>query len=118
MLGWGTLATASAGAKNFAQIMAIRVLLRILEAGFAPCVMFYMGTFWTRCELATIRHPVHRDCRIGSVLGNDILWSILIERWLAWMAVPLHRGRSSDGIHRSGGGSCPTEDTVHLLVIV
>jgi MFS family permease len=53
MLGWGILATSTAAAKNFAQLAAIRIMLGIFEAGFAPCVMFYMSTFWTRGELAT-----------------------------------------------------------------
>ncbi|KAH9902018.1 MFS general substrate transporter [Xylariomycetidae sp. FL2044] len=53
MLAWGTMATVSAACKNFPQILAVRILLGIAEAGFAPCAMFYMSTFFTRGELAT-----------------------------------------------------------------
>ncbi|KKY22254.1 putative permease of the major facilitator superfamily [Diplodia seriata] len=53
MLCWGTMAMICAACKNFAQILVVRILLGIAEAGFAPCAMFYMSTFYTRGELAT-----------------------------------------------------------------
>ncbi|OJD33442.1 high-affinity nicotinic acid transporter [Diplodia corticola] len=53
MLCWGIMAMICAACKNFAQILAVRILLGIAEAGFAPCSMFYMSTFYTRGELAT-----------------------------------------------------------------
>ncbi|KAF2091083.1 putative high-affinity nicotinic acid transporter [Saccharata proteae CBS 121410] len=53
MLCWGTMATLCSICKNFTQLTAIRILLGIFEAGFAPCSMFYMSTFFTRGELAT-----------------------------------------------------------------
>jgi MFS family permease len=53
MLGCGILATSTAAAKNFAQLVAIRIMLGIFESVFAPCIMFYMSTFWTKGELAT-----------------------------------------------------------------
>lgn len=53
MVCWGTMAMVCAACKNFGQILAVRLLLGVAEAGFAPCSMFYMSTFYTRGELAT-----------------------------------------------------------------
>ncbi|KAH7054285.1 major facilitator superfamily domain-containing protein [Macrophomina phaseolina] len=53
MLCWGAMAMVCAACKDFAQILAVRLLLGVAEAGFAPCSMFYMSTFYTRGELAT-----------------------------------------------------------------
>ncbi|KAF2140326.1 uncharacterized protein K452DRAFT_289072 [Aplosporella prunicola CBS 121167] len=53
MVSWGTMAMICAACKNFAQMLAVRLLLGVAEAGFAPCSMFYMSTFYTRGELAT-----------------------------------------------------------------
>lgn len=52
VLGWGSLAMIQAATKNFGGIMACRVILGTMEAGFLPCAIFYLSTFYTRTELA------------------------------------------------------------------
>lgn len=52
MGAWGTLAMASAAATNFGGILACRILMGAVEAGFLPCAMFYCSLFYTRKELA------------------------------------------------------------------
>ncbi|KAK8184630.1 major facilitator superfamily domain-containing protein [Phyllosticta citribraziliensis] len=49
----GLLAMCYAAAKNFDQMVATRVLLGAIDAGFRPCCMFYLSTFYTRGELAS-----------------------------------------------------------------
>jgi MFS family permease len=53
VLGWGSLAMITAATTNFGGIMATRVLLGTMEAGFLPCATFYLSTFYTRRELAS-----------------------------------------------------------------
>jgi sugar phosphate permease len=52
MFLWGTLAMASAATKNFGGILACRILMGAVEAGFLPCAIFYCSLFYTRQELA------------------------------------------------------------------
>lgn len=52
VLGWGSLAMIQAATKSFGGIMACRVILGTMEAGFLPCAIFYLSTFYTRMELA------------------------------------------------------------------
>ena len=39
MVSWGTMAMICAACKNFAQMLVVRLLLGVAEAGFAPCSM-------------------------------------------------------------------------------
>lgn len=52
MFLWGGLAMASAAAHNFGGILACRILMGAVEAGFFPCAIFYCSLFYTRKELA------------------------------------------------------------------
>ncbi|TVY59486.1 putative transporter [Lachnellula cervina] len=52
MFLWGTFAMASAATTNFGGILACRVLMGAVEAGFLPCAIFYCSLFYTRKELA------------------------------------------------------------------
>jgi MFS family permease len=52
MFLWGGLAMASAATKNFGGILACRVLMGAVEAGFLPCAIFYCSLFYTRRELS------------------------------------------------------------------
>ncbi|KAK8245686.1 major facilitator superfamily domain-containing protein [Phyllosticta capitalensis] len=52
-MGAGILAMCYAAAKNFNQMIVTRVLLGTIDAGFRPCCMFYLSTFYTRGELAS-----------------------------------------------------------------
>ncbi|EAL19013.1 hypothetical protein CNBI0260 [Cryptococcus deneoformans B-3501A] len=51
MIGWGGMAMINAGCKNFAGVLAVRLLLGAFEAGFAASLIFYLTTFYTRSEL-------------------------------------------------------------------
>lgn len=52
MFLWGTLAMASAAAKGFGSLLACRILMGAVEAGFLPCAIFYCSLFYTRHELS------------------------------------------------------------------
>ncbi len=48
---WGACTLGAAGAKNFGQIMAIRVIMGAVEAAYKPCEVYYLSVFYTRREI-------------------------------------------------------------------
>jgi MFS family permease len=51
-VGWGVLTLAHAWVKTEAQLIAIRLLIGVFEAGFYPTVVTYMSRFYPRYDLA------------------------------------------------------------------
>ncbi|KAM0748520.1 MFS general substrate transporter [Meredithblackwellia eburnea MCA 4105] len=51
MIGWGGMAAINAACRNSGQVMAVRVLLGMFEAGFAPGVIYTLTNFYRRDEL-------------------------------------------------------------------
>ncbi|KAI8407718.1 hypothetical protein FOFC_13159 [Fusarium oxysporum] len=51
MVGWGSMALLQAACKNFAGMLAIRLLLGAFEAGFFAGAVFYLTLFYQRGEL-------------------------------------------------------------------
>lgn len=73
-----------AATKNFGGLMACRVILGTMEAGFLPCAIFYLSTFYTRTELAkrlsvfflmgfiAVRPPASNTNKIGNLTDRVI----------------------------------------------
>ncbi|KAL4876204.1 major facilitator superfamily domain-containing protein [Aspergillus karnatakaensis] len=51
-IGWGSLAMITTAVTNFGGLLACRLVLGIMEAGFLPCAVFYCSLFYTRKEMA------------------------------------------------------------------
>ncbi|EIW67160.1 hypothetical protein TREMEDRAFT_72183 [Tremella mesenterica DSM 1558] len=51
MTGWGVMAMCNAAVKNFAQCLAVRLLLGIFEGCFGASLIMYLACFYTRSEL-------------------------------------------------------------------
>jgi MFS family permease len=51
-IGWGGLAMITTVVKDFEGLLACRLILGMMEAGFMPCAVFYCSLFYTRKELA------------------------------------------------------------------
>ncbi|CAI6335791.1 unnamed protein product [Periconia digitata] len=51
-LGWGVLTLSHAWVKNEAQLIAIRLLIGVFEAGFYPTTVSYLTLFYPRFDLA------------------------------------------------------------------
>lgn len=51
-LGWGITSILQAATTNFAGLMALRCLLGVFEAGFAPGVALFLSFFYHRSEMA------------------------------------------------------------------
>jgi len=50
---WGTVATCMGAAQNYGQMVAMRFLLGIFEAGFAPGCAFYLSSWYKKYELTS-----------------------------------------------------------------
>lgn len=61
MFGWGILTFCNAFVHGQGQLIAVRLLIGLFEAGFYPTVLFYLSTFYPRFDLAT---------RIGVFFGQ------------------------------------------------
>lgn len=51
-LGWGVLTLSHAWVKNEAQLIAVRLLIGVFEAGFYPTCVSYLSLFYPRFDLA------------------------------------------------------------------
>lgn len=47
---WGTVTALMALVKTLAQLIGVRFLLGVTEAGFSPAVIFVISTWYCRCE--------------------------------------------------------------------
>ncbi|KAL5032970.1 hypothetical protein RTP6_000994 [Batrachochytrium dendrobatidis] len=50
---WGLIAATTASTSNFAGFLVTRIFLGIVQAGFVPCILLYVVSFYTKEELAT-----------------------------------------------------------------
>jgi MFS family permease len=50
MLLWGTVAALMALVKTPAQLLGMRFLLGVMEAGFSPAILFIISTWYRRHE--------------------------------------------------------------------
>jgi MFS family permease len=51
MISWGALTIGNAFIHGRGQLIAIRLLIGLFEAGFYPTALFYLSTFYTRFDL-------------------------------------------------------------------
>ena len=76
MCTWGTMATASAGAKGFGGILATRILMGCVEAAFFPCAIFYCSHFYTRRELSFRTSVFGMMGFIAGAISGLVAWSV------------------------------------------
>lgn len=51
-MGWGILTLCHAFVKTEAQLIAVRLLIGVFEAGFYPTTVSFLSTFYPRFDLA------------------------------------------------------------------
>ncbi|KAJ4300697.1 hypothetical protein N0V90_002785 [Kalmusia sp. IMI 367209] len=76
MTTWGAMAMAAAGAKNFGGILAFRIIMGAVEAGFFPCAIFYCSLFYTRKELSFRTSVFGMMGFIAGAISGLIAWSV------------------------------------------
>lgn len=50
-IGWGVFTFAQAGMRNTNQLYAFRFLVGFFESSWFPCMLFIMGSWYTKTEL-------------------------------------------------------------------
>ncbi|KAH8430923.1 uncharacterized protein LDX57_008587 [Aspergillus melleus] len=76
VMGWGSLAMITAAVKDFGGLLACRVILGMMEAGFMPCATFYCTLFYTRKELGLRLSLFLMMGFIAGAISGLISWSV------------------------------------------
>jgi len=100
-----------------AQLIAIRLLIGLFEAGFYPTAIFYLSTFYTRFDLA-VRIALFygqyavagafsgaigkctTNTVVASLLTHNSIWSIPARRRFVQLAISLHHRGSTHLLYR------------------
>lgn len=109
MVLWGIVATCLGAVQNTAQLIGLRVLLGVFEAGFSPAVLFLIST-WYRPEEQSKRFITFLSAAImsgafGSIVSGavsglttmikfsltslDYIWNGR-SSWYSWLAMAFH----------------------------
>ncbi|KAF7329664.1 MFS domain-containing protein [Mycena kentingensis (nom. inval.)] len=71
---WGVVTACTAAVHNYKGLVATRILIGILEAATAPCLMLITGMWYTRTE-AILRFAIwYCGLGIAQMLGSFISW--------------------------------------------
>ncbi|KAJ7704497.1 major facilitator superfamily domain-containing protein [Mycena rosella] len=74
---WGVVTACTAAVTNYRGLVATRVMIGILEAATAPCLMLITGMWYTKSE-AIIRFAIwYCGLGIAQMLGSLISWGFL-----------------------------------------
>ncbi|KAF8858271.1 pantothenate transporter liz1 [Acephala macrosclerotiorum] len=69
-IGWGTFTFAQAGLHNVTQLYVFRFLVGFFESSFFPCLLFVLGSWYTKTELAKRVAIFHMTAPLGSAFGG------------------------------------------------
>lgn len=69
-IAWGTFTFAQAGMQNVSQLYAFRFLVGFFESSFFPVLLFVLGSWYTKTELAKRIAIFHMTAPVGSAFGG------------------------------------------------
>ncbi|KEF63122.1 uncharacterized protein A1O9_01098 [Exophiala aquamarina CBS 119918] len=75
-LGWGIMTLAHAFVKTKGQVVAVRLLIGVFEAGFYPTCVSYLSTFYPRFDLAYRIALFYGSYAIAGAFGGLIAWGV------------------------------------------
>ncbi|KAF8206968.1 major facilitator superfamily domain-containing protein [Mycena galopus ATCC 62051] len=67
-IGWGIWTFAQAGAKNSQQMYLFRFMVGLFESAFFPCLLYLMGSWYTKTELAKRLAIFHLTGSVGTAM--------------------------------------------------
>lgn len=67
---WGVFTFAQAGMKNVGQLYAFRFLVGLFESSFFPSLLYVLGSWYTKTELAKRVALFHMTAPLGSAFGG------------------------------------------------
>lgn len=94
MLAWGGVSAASAAARGFGGLLAARICLGAVEAGFFPCAVYYLTLFYTPAEVAKRISLFYAMGFVANAFSGLIAWSVF-----QWKDKPLHVSRYDIGMY-------------------
>lgn len=69
-IGWGTWTFAQAGLRNSSQLYAFRFLVGLFESSFFPSLLYVLGSWYTKTELAKRVALFHMTAPLGTAFGG------------------------------------------------
>ena len=75
-LGWGVLTLSHAFVKTQGQLIAVRLLIGVFEAGFYPTTVSYLSTFYPRFDLAFRIALFYGSYAIAGAFGGLIAYGV------------------------------------------
>ncbi|KAL3421357.1 major facilitator superfamily transporter [Phlyctema vagabunda] len=69
-VAWGVFTFAQAGLKNVNQLYAFRFFVGFFESSFFPCMLFVLGSWYTKTELAKRIAIFHMTAPVGSAASG------------------------------------------------
>ncbi|EXF86431.1 pantothenate transporter liz1 [Colletotrichum fioriniae PJ7] len=69
-VGWGVFTFAQAGTQNVGQLYAFRFLVGFFESSFFPVLLYVLGSWYTKTELAKRVAIFHMTAPLGSAFGG------------------------------------------------
>ena len=69
-IGWGVFTFAQAGLRSVDQLYAFRFLVGFFESSFFPALLFVLGSWYTKTELAKRIAIFHMTAPLGSAFGG------------------------------------------------
>ncbi|KAI1488134.1 major facilitator superfamily domain-containing protein [Biscogniauxia mediterranea] len=76
MFCWGSISAASAAATGFGGILAARICLGVVEAGFFPCAIYYLTLFYRPEEIAKRISLFYMMGFVANAFSGLIAWSV------------------------------------------
>ena len=69
-IAWGTFTFAQAGVRNVPELYAFRFLVGFFESSFFPALLYVLGSWYTKTELAKRIAIFHMTAPVGSAFGG------------------------------------------------
>ncbi|KAI1143202.1 pantothenate transporter liz1 [Hypoxylon sp. FL0543] len=69
-VGWATFTFAQAGLRNVGQLYAFRFMVGFFESSFFPVLLYVLGSWYTKTELAKRVALFHMTAPLGSAFGG------------------------------------------------
>ncbi|KAB8305141.1 hypothetical protein EYC80_004435 [Monilinia laxa] len=69
-IGWGTFTFAQAGTHSIPQLYIFRFFVGLFESSFFPCMLFILGSWYTKTELAKRIAIFHMTAPLGTAFSG------------------------------------------------
>ena len=79
MTAWGIISTCTGAVQGYGGLMAVRVLLGFVEAGFFGSCLYYLSCWYTRKEL-TLRNSILYSGSLFLVSWSGLIASGIVEK--------------------------------------